>query len=65
MKIVVIKSPKFLSPILRFFFKISKEPAAYRYAARPQGAQKTETPGTKIPGVFVVMPEILRAVSSL
>ncbi|NBI78213.1 stage V sporulation protein SpoVM [Anaerotruncus colihominis] len=28
MKIVVIKSPKFLSPILRFFFKISKEPAA-------------------------------------
>ncbi|MGI5966649.1 MULTISPECIES: stage V sporulation protein SpoVM [Anaerotruncus] len=27
MKIVVIKSPKFLSPILRFFFKIKKEPA--------------------------------------
>jgi hypothetical protein len=25
MKIVVIKSPKFLSPILRFFFKIKKE----------------------------------------
>ncbi|RLL10827.1 MULTISPECIES: stage V sporulation protein SpoVM [Anaerotruncus] len=26
MKIVVIKSPKFLSPILRFFFKIKKDP---------------------------------------
>ncbi|WP_392392082.1 stage V sporulation protein SpoVM [Youxingia wuxianensis] len=27
MKIVVVKSPKFLSPILRFFFKIKKDPA--------------------------------------
>ncbi|MCI8649950.1 MAG: stage V sporulation protein SpoVM [Anaerotruncus sp.] len=26
MKIVVVKSPKFLTPILRFFFKIKKEP---------------------------------------